>query len=177
MYCHSSDKIAAQSAQTFHLDDLVAQLSRILVDAADGSSEQAHQLVDALVRRVRNLDQVEQAASSGSSINGLPRWRLKRVSSYVAARLDESITLTDMATAAGLSPMYFAARFREATGMTPHRYLLACRIAHAKTLLTEARRPLIDIALSVGFRTQAHFTTVFREFEGNTPHRWRQTHG
>jgi AraC family transcriptional regulator len=175
MHSTSLERTAIPAGPGFHRDALLAQMSRILVDAADGSSEQARLLVEALVGRVRHLRNQEQVTASTASINGLPRWRLKRVSNFVQAHLDEPITLAGMATAAGLSPMYFAARFRDAMGMSPHRYLLACRIAHAKTLLAEAGRPLIDIALSVGFRTQAHFTTVFREFEGSTPHRWRQT--
>jgi hypothetical protein len=30
-----------------------------------------------------------------------------------------------------------------------------------------------EIALLVGFQTQAHFTAVFRRFVGDTPHKWR----
>jgi AraC family transcriptional regulator len=32
---------------------------------------------------------------------------------------------------------------------------------------------VVQIALTVGFQTQAHFTTVFKRFVGCTPHRWR----
>lgn len=32
---------------------------------------------------------------------------------------------------------------------------------------------LVEIALTVGFQTQAHFTTVFKRFAGCTPRRWR----
>jgi AraC-like DNA-binding protein len=37
----------------------------------------------------------------------------------------------------------------------------------------ETDSTLVDIALSVGFQTQAHFTTVFKRFVGDTPHHWR----
>ena len=40
-------------------------------------------------------------------------------------------------------------------------------------LLLETRDPLVEIALAVGFQTQAHFTTVFRRFVGDTPYQWR----
>jgi len=40
--------------------------------------------------------------------------------------------------------------------------------------LTDQREgAVVEIALSVGFQTQAHFTTVFKRFTGETPHRWR----
>ncbi len=38
----------------------------------------------------------------------------------------------------------------------------------------DTTRSLIDIAISVGFRTQSHFTTVFKNFEYTTPMQWRR---
>lgn len=105
--------------------------------------------------------------------SGLPKWRFKRVASYVEENLGEPITLADMANAAGLSRMHFAAQFRIATGMRPHEYLLRQRIEKAQQMLLETRDPLVEIALCVGFQTQAHFTTVFRRFVGDTPYQWR----
>ncbi|HEY4292267.1 AraC family transcriptional regulator [Luteibacter sp.] len=100
-------------------------------------------------------------------------WRLQRATTYVDANLGRPITLADIASAAGLSPMHFAAQFRAATGHKPHEYLQLCRVERAKQLLDDKNRSLIDIALDVGFRTQAHFTTVFKRFAGHTPHSWR----
>lgn len=105
--------------------------------------------------------------------SGLPKWRLKRVTAYVEENLAESITLADMACAAGLSRMHFAAQFRVATGMRPHDYLLRRRIETAQQMMVESSDTLIQIALSVGFQTQAHFTTVFRKIVGETPFQWR----
>jgi AraC-like DNA-binding protein len=81
-----------------------------------------------------------------------------------------------MASAAGLSAMHFAAQFRTATGLRPHDYLLTQRIQKAKCLMKNPNVPLYDIAISVGFRTQAHFTTVFKKLENMTPDRWRRNH-
>lgn len=105
----------------------------------------------------------------------LPTWRLKRVVQHIDAHLQGRITLGDMAAVAGLTRMHFAAQFRRATGMSPHGYLLQRRVERAKALLSDTSRPLVDIALSVGFGTQPHFTTVFKRYAGQTPHRWRQS--
>jgi AraC-like DNA-binding protein len=70
--------------------------------------------------------------------------------------------------------MHFAAQFRAATGLRPHEYLLRRRIERAQELLRREPISLSDVALSVGFQTQAHFTTVFKRFVGRTPHRWWQ---
>lgn len=105
--------------------------------------------------------------------SGLPKWRFKRVVAYIEENIGESVTLAGMAEAAGLSRMHFAAQFRVATGMRPHEFLLRRRIELAQQMLLETRDPLVEIALAVGFQTQAHFTTVFRRFVGDTPYQWR----
>jgi AraC family transcriptional regulator len=117
------------------------------------------------------IEQAPPAAPSGRS--GLPKWRLKRVAAYVDENIGEAITLAGMAAAAGLSRMHFAAQFRAATGIRPHEYVMRRRIERAQQMLLETRVSLVQVALSVGFQTQAHFTTVFRRFVGDTPYQWR----
>ena len=100
---------------------------------------------------------------------------MKRVIAYIDANLESTITLADLAGVVGLSRMHFAAQFRAATGLRPHEFLLRRRIDHARHLLAEPRARLVEVALSVGFQTQAHFTTVFKRIVGETPNRWRQS--
>jgi AraC-like DNA-binding protein len=130
----------------------------------------------ALVVRALALCRTRQEVPApGRSRAPLPAWRLKRVVQFIDAHLQGRITLGEMAAVAGLTRMHFAAQFRRATGMSPHGYLLQRRVERAKALLGDTGRPLVDIALSVGFGTQPHFTTVFKRFAGQTPHRWRQS--
>jgi AraC-like DNA-binding protein len=112
----------------------------------------------------------------GRPVRSLQNWRLKRVLQYVDKNLTGKITLQDMAAVAGLSRMHFAAQFRAATGARPHEYLLRRRIERAQELLKQAEVTLVDIALTVGFQTQAHFTTVFKRFVGDTPYQWRSAY-
>lgn len=106
-------------------------------------------------------------------VRPLQKWRMKRVEAFVEEHIDEAIPLAALAGAAGLSRMYFAAQFRAATGMRPHDYLLRRRIERSKQLLADPDGRLVEIALDVGFQTQAHFTAVFKRFVGTTPARWR----
>ncbi|CAE6703394.1 helix-turn-helix domain-containing protein [Paraburkholderia aspalathi] len=103
----------------------------------------------------------------------LPQWRMNRVVEYIDAHLSETIGLADIAASAGLTRMHFAAQFRRATGLRPHEYLLRRRIEHAQHLLLNSKHNVLDVALSCGFRSQAHFTTVFKRFAGETPCCWR----
>jgi AraC family transcriptional regulator len=103
----------------------------------------------------------------------LPSWRLRRAIEYIDAHLSQSIGLVDIAGSAGLTRMHFASQFRRATGMRPHDYLLRRRIEHAQQLLLKSRESVLDVALSCGFRSQSHFTTVFKRLVGETPYCWR----
>ncbi len=105
----------------------------------------------------------------------LAPWRLKRALDYIEACLGEPVSLADVATAAGLTRMHFAAQFRAATGLRPHEYLLRRRIERAQEMLVATGRSLVDVALSVGFQTQSHFTSVFKRYSGQPPRAWRDS--
>jgi AraC-like DNA-binding protein len=105
--------------------------------------------------------------------SALAKWRLARAVAYIDAHLGRSLRLADIAASAGLSDMHFAAQFRAATGYRPRDYVLRRRIARAQHLLSTSSRPLVHVALDVGFQTQAHFTTVFKRITGETPAKWR----
>lgn len=107
----------------------------------------------------------------------LAYWRLKRVREFVDSHLADPIALADMASVAGLTRMHFAAQFRIATGMRPKEYLMRRRIERAQALLADRASSIVDAAMSVGFQNQAHFSTVFRRFVGQTPGRWRRLNG
>jgi AraC-like DNA-binding protein len=109
-------------------------------------------------------------------VSPLPKWRLRRAIDFIEAHADGPVALADLAQAAGLTRMYFAAQFRAATGLRPHEYVLRCRIEKAQIMLTTSDAPIADVALTVGFTSQAHFTTVFKRFTSVTPYRWRQHH-
>ncbi len=132
------------------------------------------QIVSALAVRALALCRIHGARPVAEKKALLPKWRLKRVVDYVDAHLSRRLTLADMAEVAGLTRIYFAAQFRRTTGISPHGYLLRRRIERAQELMRDPSQPLVQIALSVGFSTQPHFTTVFKRLVGQTPYRWRQ---
>jgi AraC-like DNA-binding protein len=104
----------------------------------------------------------------------LAPWRLRRATDYVETHLGEKISLADLASASGLSRMHFAALFKATTGLRPLKYIQRQRIEYAQAKLANSDLPVVDIALSVGFQSQAHFSTVFKHLVGDSPVRWRQ---
>jgi AraC family transcriptional regulator len=108
------------------------------------------------------------------AVAALPKWRLMRVLRDIETNIGEPITLANLAATAGLSRMYFAKQFRATTGIRPHDCVLRKRVERAQQLLATTSDSLVDIALSVGFQTQPHFTTVFKNIVGSTPYQWRR---
>jgi AraC-like DNA-binding protein len=96
------------------------------------------------------------------------------VQDLVESNLDGPLDLAALASAAGLSRMYFAAQFRAATGSRPHDYLLRQRIERSMSLMTHLPIPLAELALAVGFQSQSHFSTVFKRLTGQSPAQWRK---
>ena len=108
-----------------------------------------------------------------SESGGLPRFKLRRAIEYIHERIGGDISFRDVADHVGMSPYHFARMFKQSTGMSPHNYIVQCRIERAKALLAEARLPISDIAFEVGYRSQSHFTTCFGRVTGITPAAFR----
>lgn len=88
--------------------------------------------------------------------------RLKLIDELIEARLDDKMTVQDLATALGLSAGFFSRAFKRAIGMSPHAYIVDRRIVRARTLLRSRALSLSTVALSSGFASHAHMTATFR---------------
>jgi AraC family transcriptional regulator len=159
------------------IDVDIDRLSRAILSAADSCGPfcivYADSLALAIVARILARQLGIRRKSSPMRISGLASWRVNRALEYIDAHLDKDIRLCDIAESAGLSMMHFAAQFRAATGIRPHEFLQRRRIERAQDLLINSDLNLPSVALLTGFRTQAHFTTVFKRWVGVTPARWK----
>jgi AraC family transcriptional regulator len=175
------ERMAGTAAVENSDDPIISCLSCALLAAERGNDQYCADVLRLAitVRRLRLRSEVRTAVEPVGiepmrrQVCALQKWRLKRVVEYVDSHLSAKITLSDLAVVAGLSRMYFASQFRMATSLRPHEFLLKRRIGRAEELLQNTTMPIAEIALTVGFQTQAHFTTVFKRFIGCTPHRWR----
>jgi AraC family transcriptional regulator len=104
---------------------------------------------------------------------GLPKFKLRQVIAYIHEHLDQDLSLGEMAAIATMSPHYFATQFKQSTGVSPHQYVMRCRIDRAKALLPNRELSIMDVLLQVGFKSQSHFTRVFRQQVSATPKVYR----
>lgn len=63
--------------------------------------------------------------------------------------------------------------FHKHRGMTPSQYYLSLRLMHAKQLLLNTNRSVIDISIATGFETQSYFTACYRKHFGSSPRNHR----
>ena len=158
-------------------DQVIRFLSSALEVAEQGHdrncAEALRIAIDVRFAGLRTMERMAPAGTSGRQGRALQKWRLKRVVEYVDIHMSNKITLSELAAVAGLSRMHFASQFRMATGLRPHEFVLRRRVQQAEELLRNSRMAIVEIALTVGFQTQAHFTTVFKRFAGCTPRQWR----
>jgi AraC family transcriptional regulator len=116
------------------------------------------------------------APASAAPAAGLPQHKLKRVQEYVENHLCEAIRVEQLAAEVHMSPFHFARMFKKATGQPPHLYVVMRRVERAKALLCSGETELIHLTAQIGFRTQGHFTGVFRRYTGYTPGAFRLEH-
>ena len=105
---------------------------------------------------------------------GLGSARLRRIKEFVDAKIEDELTLCELAQAVELSPAYFSRMFRKSTGETPHQFLLRQRLDRAKMMLRSADKRVMDVAVACGFKSQQHFAQVFRHVCGVSPTEYRQ---
>lgn len=90
------------------------------------------------------------------------------------ASYSEPLSLADIAKSAILSRFHFSRVFRDATGVSPGRFLSAVRIYQAKRLLASTSRSVTEISLAVGYNSLGSFTNRFTESVGASPTRFRR---
>ncbi len=164
---------AVELIPRFHFrDELLRQLCLQLVAEFEQKSLPDHFYVDSLKHTVlahliRNYSTND--VESSSSRHGLPQRRLNRVLDFIHSCLGENIRVQDLATLAEMSPSHFLVMFRQSAGMSPHRYIMQCRLERAQELLQQSALPIAEVARLTGFSDQSHLTRSMRRYMGMTP--------
>lgn len=93
---------------------------------------------------------------------------VQRMQDYIAAHLQEEITMADLAGAALFSPWYSYRLFKKLTGRTPSDYIRSFRLAESAKKLKNETVKVCDMAFSMGFKSVDGYQRAFmREFGCN----------
>lgn len=136
-----------------------------------------HRLHDAVNAGADDLElavAVTEAVIAFTTLKGAPPDHsrpVRRAVQLLHDRLDEAISLDDLARFAGLDKFHLCRAFRAQVGMPPHAYLTHLRIARAKELLRRGVRAS-EVAPQVGLYDQSQLNRHFRRIVGTTPARY-----
>lgn len=98
---------------------------------------------------------------------------VKRVIETVNEKLDEPLTMNEMAEIAYMSPFHFNRVFHQVTGLPPKQFLYAMRLESAKRLLLTTKKSITEICFEVGYNSLGTFTSRFTELVGLSPRELR----
>ena len=93
---------------------------------------------------------------------------------YLRVHFAEDVTLATLGELTGYSGLHLTRLFLRDTGRTPHKWLTAIRMLHARKLLTETGKNLDQIAVECGFSSVSHFKTLFKEANACSPGTYRK---
>jgi len=158
-----ADGVEANAFSIGSLDPLASQLV-LNIHAAENAVPALYResLSVALAAHVARLKITESGASG-------PDPRIARVIAYIEEHLGEELELARLAGIAALSPFHFLRLFKAETGRSPHQHVMIRRMERAVELITKTRRPIADIAWSLGYEDASHFAAQFKRHAGITP--------
>lgn len=144
----------------------------LLTGAARGRSTLA--LEEAALLFARHFLTQTEAPEETPAVGAQGRRRAVESALMIEARAAEPLDLAAGAAAAGLSPWHYLRLFRAALGVTPHQYLLRCRLRRAARLLAESEDSVTDVAYDAGFADLSNFVRSFRRAAGMSPRAFRR---
>jgi len=166
------DQIELRSQFMSESDPFIQSILLALKGEAAIGGIGSYLLIDSLktalaVHLLRNYCVTRPKLSSYSS--GLSQVTLSLVKEYIHNHLQQDLRLDEIAAIAQLSPYYFLRLFKQSMGITPHQYILQCRLNQAKHLLQHSNLSIAEIAARTGFCDQSHLTRYFKRIMGVTP--------
>jgi transcriptional regulator GlxA family with amidase domain len=99
----------------------------------------------------------------------------ERARAWALARLDQPLSLRQLAACESMSVRTFTRRFRDEVGMSPGRWLTQQRVEHARQLLESTDLGVDTVARECGFGTAASMRQHLQAALGVSPSAYRRT--
>lgn len=102
--------------------------------------------------------------------------RINKVLAAIHANPASDWSVEHLGQLVNMSRSSFSNRFSALAGMTPQQYVIFVRLQKASRLLVETSAPLITVAESIGYQSEAAFSQSFKKQYGVRPGEFRRTH-
>lgn len=139
------------------------QFYDVLVDPQIDHLQKHETAFEFMAEVQRTLGAASAASDMASSTAGVAR-----AAHFIRDNCTRALKLKEICAAAELSTSYLIRAFKATHGMSPHAYLINCRIEFSRQQL-RLGRPLAEVALAAGFCDQAHLQRSFKKFVAITP--------
>src|SRR5260221_907467 len=147
---------------TFHQNSLVWLAVRLRQEIKKRMDEVTPLVIEGLIPEM-----IAEALRCRMKIpGGMNAPWLEQAKIMVREQLSERLTLSGIAAAVGVHPVYLASMFRRRYGYSIGESLRQSRVEFACRELSTTDAPLSDIALSGGFSHQSHFARTFKRLTG-----------
>jgi len=147
---------------------VAAACAGVSMQRARGWDALAAALAAHALRHTAGLSPRDTRGASSAAIE-----RVMQILQLIDAAPESELGLDRLAEHAGLSPYHFLRTFEEATGTTPHQYVVRARLRLAAQRLADAPGKIVDIALDCGFEDVSNFNRAFRAEFGESPRAYR----
>ncbi|WP_317931116.1 AraC family transcriptional regulator [Halioxenophilus sp. WMMB6] len=126
-----------------------------------------------LARYIRELQFKDEKKRDGMA---LAPWQLRRIQERIQASAELGYPgLAELAELCNISQGHLARSFKASTGWQIHKYIAEERLNDAKRLLAQAPLSCEEIAVQLGFKSAAYFSTAFRRMTGKSPTEFRRS--
>ncbi|MCV7278967.1 helix-turn-helix transcriptional regulator [Mycolicibacterium flavescens] len=98
---------------------------------------------------------------------------LAEVFAVIDRRLDQPLSLRDVAADVGITPGHLTTIVRRRTGRTVQDWITERRMTESRRLLAETDLPIAEVARRVGIADPGYFSRLFRRVHGTAPRTWR----
>ncbi len=102
-------------------------------------------------------------------------WLTRATSAIAQCVIGRDPDYEQIAAELGISISTLRRRFGQATGTSPHDYLLGLRVTAARRMLAETTFPLKEIARRLGYRDVFYFSRQFHQLAGVPPTVYRKS--
>lgn len=99
---------------------------------------------------------------------------IARAIDYLSCRLDETVTIEEIASQVGMSRTVFHRKFKQATRMSPIQFVKSMRLNSAAMKIAEGKN-VSEAALEVGYLSSSQFSREFKRMYGKSPKQWSHT--
>lgn len=93
---------------------------------------------------------------------------------YLSSRLNETVTIEDMAAQVGMSRAVLHRKFKQATRMTPMQFVKSMRLNNAAMKIAGGMN-VNEAAMEVGYVSSSQFSREFKRLYGQSPRQWSRS--